>query len=141
MTSIRPWVAAGLVVLTAWSASLVSAQVPVTVQELVELTQVVSPGAAPVSVFTVPSGSRLVITDVILTNAADTAACGVSVARAAETTVTGALCVPARTSLQISLVTGIEFAPGQAVLVANVGPEGSAPVSVHLRGFLAAETG
>ena len=55
---------------------------------------------------------------------------------------TGALCIPAQTSLPLALTTGLEFAGGQRVLLAN--REGAttdaaataAPLHFHLRGFL-----
>jgi hypothetical protein len=68
---------------------------------------------------------------------------------------TGTLCVPAQTSLSLSLTTGLEFAGGQTVMLANqpvaattpatatTGTTAAAaaatpngPLFYHLRGFL-----
>ncbi|MBI2206174.1 MAG: hypothetical protein HYU41_20265 [Candidatus Rokubacteria bacterium] len=106
---------------------------PTVVSEIVEVTQVVAPGAS-VTAFTPPAGTTLVVTDVVLTNTNTTAACGVDVARGG-TAVTGGLCVPPRTSQQIALMTGIEFTgetPVQLVSPADAG----GPIGVHLRGYL-----
>jgi hypothetical protein len=54
---------------------------------------------------------------------------------------TGILCVPAQTSLNLGLTTGLEVASGLSVVLANLttstttGPAG--PLHFHLRGFLA----
>jgi hypothetical protein len=72
-------------------------------------------------------------------------------ATASTTTVesgTGTLCVPAQTSLSLSLTTGLEFAGGQTVVLANqpavsatpttttTGTTATGPLFYHLRGFL-----
>ena len=71
-----------------------------------------------------------------------------TVSGATETTAalesgTGALCVPAQTSLTLALTTGLEFTGGQRVLVANrdtAATDGATaaagPLHYHLRGFL-----
>jgi hypothetical protein len=113
----------------------------VVIQQIFETTRAVPAGAA-VTAFTVPAGSRLVVTDVILTNTGATGTCTVAIARGAtDAAVTGPLCVPARTSLSLMLTTGLEFAAGETVRLAHA-PETTGAVSatdtvsVHLRGFL-----
>jgi hypothetical protein len=58
---------------------------------------------------------------------------------------TGLLCVPAQTSLNLGLTTGLEFAAGQSVLLANTLPDAATtpggPLHYHLRGFLATPAG
>jgi len=53
---------------------------------------------------------------------------------------TGLLCVPAQTSLNLGLSTGLEFPAGQSVLLANTLPAAATPpagpLHYHLRGFL-----
>jgi hypothetical protein len=52
---------------------------------------------------------------------------------------TGVLCVPAQTSLVVGLTTGLEFAAGQSVRLANTAAAGATPAGpLHylLRGFL-----
>ena len=56
---------------------------------------------------------------------------------------TGTLCVPAQTSLTLALTTGLEFASGQSVLLANQpiatttpATSTAGPLFYHLRGFL-----
>jgi hypothetical protein len=112
------------------------------IQQIVEITSAVPAGAAAVTAYTVPAGSRLVVTDVVVTNTGASATCTLSIARGTGP-VTGPLCIPARTTLTVSLTTGLEFAPGETVQLARP-PEADAPatstdtVSVHMRGFLAA---
>lgn len=102
------------------------------VTQIVEMTTVVAPGAS-VTAFTPPAGTTLVVTDVVLTNTNTTAVCGVDVARGG-TAVTGGLCVPPTTSVQLTLVTGIEFADTPVQLVSPA--EAGGPVTVHMRGFV-----
>lgn len=119
------------------------------IQQIVEVTKSVPVAATPLAAFSVPAGSRLVITDVILTNTGATATCTVGVGRTGQPSVTGPLCVPAHTTLSLALATGLEFAPGDAVQLTNApdpsattatatAPSTAATVSVHLRGFLLA---
>jgi len=70
-----------------------------SVQQVVSLTQTVNAGA-PVSVFAVPSGSTLVLTDVIVTNPGTTPSCGAGVAAggAATTATPGASTTPGTTT-------------------------------------------
>ena len=54
---------------------------------------------------------------------------------------TGTLCIPAQTSLTLSLATGLEFAGGQSVILGNHLPTTTTttptgPLFYHLRGFL-----
>jgi hypothetical protein len=48
------------------------------------------------------------------------------------------LCVPAQTSLIVPLATGLEFGPGETVVLVNAPASGSAgaPLAYHLRGVL-----
>lgn len=129
---------------------------------VVEITRQVPFGEAGTTVFTVPSGSSLVVTDVLLTNPGSVAVCGVSIDRGTaatvlgatvtvaqqgpvtvtDSTVTGPLCIAPRTTQQLILTTGMDFTAGQTVRVANAAdaalPPGTpaAAVTVHLRGFL-----
>jgi hypothetical protein len=137
----------------------------VAIERVVSVTRAVDAGA-PVSAFAVPAGSRLVITDVIITNPGTAPACGASVAGSGATTAastttanattanaaavttsattdlanTGVLCVPAQTSLTLALTTGLEFTGGQNVVLANqvtaTGSTSGGPLFYHLRGFL-----
>jgi hypothetical protein len=92
-----------------------------------------------VSAVTVPPGSVLVITDVIVTNPGTAPACGFAIARASGQTVTGPLCAPAQTTLALPLTTGLEFAESDTAQIVNTATTATtAPVSVHLRGFFAA---
>jgi hypothetical protein len=130
------------------------------VEQIVSLARTVQPGA-PVSAITVPVGRQLVITDVIITNPGTTAACGAAVSATGGTTTpplnggtttatvesgTGLLCVPAQTSLSVALTTGLEFASGQSVQLANTTPAANdtpavtGPLHYHLRGFLVSTT-
>ena len=134
------------------------------IERVLSVTRAVDAGA-PVSAFAVPAGSRLVITDVIITNPGTAPACGASVAGSGATTVastpaanttpasaaavttsattdiasTGVLCVPAQTSLTLTLTTGLEFTSGQNVVLANqvaTGSTSGGQLFYHLRGFL-----
>jgi hypothetical protein len=121
-----------------------------TIEQIVSLMRMVVAGAPAASVFTVPAGQRLVVTDVLITNPGTASACGASIspgvaATHATTTTpttasasaidsgTGLLCVPAQTSLNLGLTTGLEFAAGQRVVLANTA---TSPLHYHLRGFL-----
>lgn len=126
------------------------------IERVVSITRSVAPGA-PVTVFTVPVGRQLVITDVLLTNPGTSPACGAAVSPAtpsvtspetAGTTTgtgeagTGLLCVPAQTSLDLGLTTGLEFDGGQRVVLANASAATDGATTpgttlhYHLRGFL-----
>jgi hypothetical protein len=122
------------------------------VDQVVSITRSVAPGT-PVTAFTVPAGQQLVITDVLVTNPGTAPACGAQVSPTgilATTTPgtgagtseagTGLLCVPAQTSLDLGLTTGLEFAAGQGVVLANTTTttETATPATLHyhLRGFL-----
>jgi hypothetical protein len=116
------------------------------VDQIVSLTRVVDAGAPPVSAFTVPAGRLLVITDVLITNTGSAPACGASISSSAAPTAggesgTGLLCVPAQSSLNLGLTTGLEFSAGQAVVLANAPTSGTTTAGgalhYHLRGFLA----
>lgn len=137
-----------------------------TTDRVVEITRQVPFADVTTAVFTVPANTRLVITDVLLTNLGTVAVCGVTIDRGLGPTVipgpvlgapqpgagtpvtvtdsslTGPLCVPPRTTLQLFLTSGVDFAAGRSIVVANrpdaalpPGSEGS-PINVHLRGFL-----
>jgi len=153
------------------------------VEQIVALARTVEPGTPTVTAFTVPAAHQLVVTDVIITNPGTTPLCGAAISPsgtatsavtgsastvtggtttgatpAASTTTalesgTGTLCIPAQTSLTLSLTTGLEFAAGQSVLLANQPAATTAtstttsnatatatngPLLYHLRGFLVA---
>jgi hypothetical protein len=136
-----------------------------TVDQIVSLIRTVDASVPAVSAFTVPAGRLLVVTDVLVTNIGTAPACGASIsaggATAAPTTPTtpgtttpgaapaaatsesgtGALCVPAQTSLNVGLTTGLEFAAGQNVVLGNAPPTGGGALHYHLRGFLATPSG
>lgn len=128
------------------------------IDQVVSITRSVAAGT-PVNAFTVPVGQQLVITDVLVTNPGTAPACGAQVspsgtattatpvAGTATTTArtseagTGLLCVPAQTSLNLGLTTGLEFDPGQSVVLTNTisTTETTTPATTlhyHLRGFL-----
>ena len=128
------------------------------IDQVVSITRSVAPGS-PVTAFTVPSGQHLVITDVWVTNPGTSPACGAAVdpstpAATTGTTTTGTgeagtglLCVPAQTSLDLGLTTGLEFDGGQGVVLANASAttEGATTpgttLHYHLRGFLMSISG
>lgn len=119
------------------------------VDQVVSITRSVPPGT-PVTAFTVPAGQQLVITDVLVTNPGTAPVCGAQVSPSGTVTTTtgtgtseagtGLLCVPAQTSLDLGLTTGLEFAAGQGVVLANTTTttETATPATLHyhLRGFL-----
>jgi hypothetical protein len=151
----------------------------VAIDEIVSVARTVEAGTAPVTAFTVPAGVRLVVTDIIITNPSSAPICGAAVmpggtAAATMTSATtpgattvggstttaatpivesgtGVLCVPAQTSMPLGLTTGLEFSPGQGVLLSNrplttavtttagatpTSTTASGPLLFHLRGFL-----
>ena len=157
---------------TTSSPSALAASSP-AVEQIVAIARTVEPGTPGVTAFTVPTGQQLVVTDVVITNPSTTPVCGASVsggstvtAPATSTTAvesgTGTLCVGAQTSLSLSLTTGLEFAGGQSVQLANqplattgtaaatstatttasttttTAAATSGPLFYHLRGFLVA---
>jgi len=121
-----------------------------TIDQIVSFTRVVEAGAPAAGVFAVPAGQRLVVTDVLITNPGAAPVCGASISAGASATPatptatpiasapaiesgTGLLCVPAQSSLNVGLTTGLEFAAGQSVVLASTAPS---PLHYHLRGFL-----
>jgi hypothetical protein len=127
------------------STGVTSASTGVTIDQIVSLTRVVEAGTTALNVFTVPAGRLFVLTDALLTNPGAAAACGASIAPSGPSTPTaiepgtGVLCVPAQTSLNLGLTTGMEFTGGQGVLLGNVAtpPGTGGALHFHLRGFLA----
>jgi hypothetical protein len=114
------------------------------VEQIVSLTRSVGPGT-PVAAFTVPAGRALIVTDVFVTNPGTAPSCGASIGPSAATAPpaaaesgTGLLCVPPQSSLNLGLTTGLEFAAGQSVVLANTTDAAGAatPLLYHLRGFL-----
>jgi hypothetical protein len=125
------------------------------VDQIVSFTRTVAAGTAALGVFAVPAGQQLIVTDVLITNPGTTPACGAAISPAGAVTTTptttpttstatptatptveagtGLLCVPAQTSLNLGLTTGMEFAAGQSVTLANTA---TSPLHYHLRGFL-----
>lgn len=130
------------------------------IDQVVSITRSVAAGT-PVNAFTVPAGQQLVITDVLITNPGTAPACGAGVSPSGTTTTTspaaaattltngtaetgtGVLCVPSQTSLSLGLTTGLEFASGQTVVLANTStpPATTATLHYHLRGFLMSTSG
>jgi hypothetical protein len=152
---------------TGGTATAPTTGVPATTGGAVAIDQVVSitrsvPAGAPVSAFTVPAGRQLVITDVLVTNPGTAPACSAAVSPSGATATTtpvtppaatattptngtseagtGLLCVPPQTSLNLGLTTGLEFGPGQAVVLTNASTTEAATTGTtlhyHLRGFL-----
>jgi hypothetical protein len=132
-----------------------------TIDQVVSVTRAVDAGTTALSVFTVPAGRLLVVTDVLITNPSPSPACGASispsgasgtatagsgttasttgvvVAPTAVESGTGILCVPGQTSLSLGLTTGMEFTAGQSVVLGNTTlPATSATLTFHVRGFL-----
>jgi hypothetical protein len=132
-----------------------------TIEQVVSVTRAVDAGTAALSVFTVPGGRLLVVTDVLITNPSPSPACGASispggasgtataspgttastagvvVAPTAVESGTGLLCIPSQTTLSLGLTTGMEFTAGQSVVLRNTTlPATSATLTFHLRGFL-----
>jgi hypothetical protein len=58
---------------------------------------------------------------------------GTTTTTAGGETGTGLLCVPAQTSMNLGLITGLEFDEGQGVVLSNAA---GVPLHYHLRGFL-----
>lgn len=122
------------------------------IDQVVSITRAVAAGT-PVTAFTVPAGQHLVITDLLVTNTATSPACGAAVSPAEPGTPTGTgeagtglLCIPAQTSLNLALTTGLEFAGGQSVVLANAsaateGATTGTTLHYHLRGFLMSTSG
>jgi hypothetical protein len=147
------------------------------VLNVVEISRVVPAGTTAVTAFTVPAGQTLIVTDVLVTNTAATPTCGAAINRASgaatttsstvgtmpapgtttaalagtltetDSSITGPLCVPARTTTSLPFTTGIEFGPGQTVQLVNVpdaATSGATPtaaaVGFHLRGMLVASS-
>jgi hypothetical protein len=122
------------------------------IDQVVSITRAVAAGT-PVTAFTVPAGQHLVITDLLVTNTATSPACGAAVSPAEPGTPTGTgeagtglLCIPAQTSLNLGLTTGLEFAGGQSVVLANAsaateGATTGTTLHYHLRGFLMSTSG
>jgi len=110
------------------------------VEQIVALTRTVAPGPS-VPAFTVPAGRALIVTDVFVTNPGTAPSCGAAISPSgtagtgAVESGTGLLCVPAQTSLNLGLTTGLEFAAGQNVVLANTSTDAT-PLHYHLRGFL-----
>jgi hypothetical protein len=161
---------------TGTGATVTAPASPASVQNIVEITRLVPAGTTPVTAFTVPAGVVLVVTDLVLTNTGGAATCGGAVNRAGaattapaassasattgaavttplagtvtqtDSTVTGPLCVPARTTTAVPLTTGIEFAAGQSVELVNTrdpaAPTGTTAgaLGFHLRGLLVSAT-
>ncbi len=115
------------------------------IEQIVSITRVVDAGTPTVNAFAVPAGRQLIVTDVLITNPGATPACGASIAPGGTVAVTpaspatavesgtGVLCVPAQTSLNLGLTTGLEFAAGQGVVLTT---SAGATLHYHLRGFL-----
>ncbi|HEU5195342.1 MAG TPA: hypothetical protein VFW70_11440, partial [Methylomirabilota bacterium] len=89
---------------------------------------------------TIASGARTTVTtpggSTVTTPTATT-----TTSTAAIESGTGTLCIPAQTSLTLSLATGLEFAGGQSVILGNhlpttTTPTPTGPLFYHLRGFL-----
>jgi hypothetical protein len=122
------------------------------IDQVVSITRAVAAGT-PVAAFTVPAGQHLVITDLLVTNAGTSPACGAAVSPAEAGTPTGSgeagtglLCIPAQTSLNLGLTTGLEFVGGQSVVLANAsaateGATTGTTLHYHLRGFLMSTSG
>ena len=114
-------------------------------------TTATAPSTATADTGTITSGGMTTTT----TPGGSTVTTPATTSTAAIESGTGTLCVPAQTSLSLSFTTGIEFAAGQSVMLANMpvtatptattpGPTSTAaattagPLFYHLRGFLVA---
>ena len=85
------------------------------------------------SVFAVPAGKRLVITDVVVSNSNSGSSCCARISRNGAF-MTSSIAVAAGSSLSHTFATGIAFAAGNVVAVRNGARAG--PISFSLRGFL-----
>ena len=101
---------------------------------IVEVTQAVPTGGNAIVGFTPPAGTRLVVSDMLVTNPNTTPACGIDVARAG-TPLTGGLCVAAQSTLQFAFTTPIAFTDTAPVQLVNASTA-TEPVRIHLRGVL-----
>ena len=161
---------------TGAGATAATASSAATVQNIVEITRLVPAGTTALTAFTVPAGVVLIVTDLLVTNTGSAAACGAAVNRVGaatatvtppasgatagsalttplagtvsqtDSTVTGPLCVPARSTTAVPFTTGIEFAAGQSVQLMNTPDAGtitgatSGALGFHLRGVLVSAT-
>jgi hypothetical protein len=135
---------------TATTGASTTAAGALSIDQVVSITRTVEAGAGTVNVFTVPAGQQLVVTDVLITNPGVAPACGAAIGPGGGTSGptggesgTGALCVPAQSSLNLGLTTGMEFDAGQSVLLANaIAPATTGGLlHFHLRGFLMSPNG
>jgi hypothetical protein len=84
-------------------------------------------------VFTVPTGQRLIITDVVISNPTSTGSCCAEILRN-DDFATSLISIPAGSSFQHTFGTGIEFIAGQTVGVRNSARSGV--LHFYLSGFL-----
>ena len=135
--------------------------VPAAHQLVVTDVIITNPGTTPLCGAAIsPSGtatSTVTGSATTVTGGTTTGATRAATPVAATTTAlesgTGTLCIPAQTSLTLSLTTGLEFAAGQSVVLANQPPATTTtstttsnasatatngPLLYHLRGFLVA---
>ncbi|MBI3796352.1 MAG: hypothetical protein HY268_05185 [Deltaproteobacteria bacterium] len=85
------------------------------------------------TVFTVPAGQRLVITDIIIANPTASASCCAQILRG-NNLATSSISVPAGSSFQHTFGSEIEFTAGDQVRVQN--GAGSGSFNFYLSGFL-----
>jgi len=130
--------------------------VPAAHQLVVTDVIITNPGTTPLCGAAIsPSGTATSTVTGSATTVTGGTTTGAATPAAATTTAlesgTGTLCIPAQTSLTLSLTTGLEFAAGQSVVLANQPPATTTtttsnasatatngPLLYHLRGFLVA---
>jgi hypothetical protein len=87
--------------------------------------------------YTVPPGRRLILTDVFLTNGSSTEAMGAVLRRGMVEIVVNFIFVPPRQTFAHAFVTGIEYGPGDEVVVSVEG--GGNPHYITIAGYLMKE--
>jgi hypothetical protein len=92
----------------------------VAIERVVSVTRAVDAGA-PVNAFAVPAGSRLVITDVIITNPGTAPACGASVAGSGATTTASATTPNATSATAMTANPAAAVTTSAATDLANTG--------------------
>lgn len=139
--TIKPAIAIATVLTLALALPLdVHSQIP-TVKgrgkliEVVELIENLVDNLTSVSVYTVPAGRRLVITDILISNGNSSSVVAQYLLRdGAAATIY--ITVPARSTFSHTFATGIEFQAGEVVSVRN--GQSSGKTDFYLRGYLTA---
>lgn len=118
----------------AWAQSL-TVNVPLNAVDIVELIENSVPGLTTVTVYTVPDGHLLFITDLVISNSSDNPASSQRVFRD-NSAATAFITVPPQSTFSHTWATGLIFTGGQTVAVRN-GTSTAGSTHFYLRGYLA----